>query len=444
MNSTYLQQFLSDAARSAKRSEIRELLKLISRPEVISLAGGLPSPETFPVEEFCELVPEVLREHGRAAFQYGATEGDTGLLEQLVKLSATEGIPGLDPSCLLVTSGSQQGLDLIGRVFLAPGDLVVCELPSYLGALAAFTACGARMHGVPMDDDGIIPDLLEEKLLALRRTRTRTKLLYLVPEFQNPKGVTLSHDRRHDVLAIAREFDLLVVEDTPYRRLRYVGDTLPTLKSLDTDGRVVSLFTFSKILSPGIRLGWVVADPDIIARLTIAKQAVDLCSSAFTQVLTREYLASGRLDALIEHSRVIYAEKRRVMLEALDENMDPAWGVRWTRPEGGLFLWMTLPPPLDAHELFRVAIEENVAFVAGAAFHCDGGGRNTLRLNFSYSTPSQLRTAVQRLARAVGRLVAAQPAARPATPLMRRGGSIDEGHSLEMLPWSLALTEVVQ
>ncbi|MFN8177482.1 MAG: PLP-dependent aminotransferase family protein [bacterium] len=443
MNATYLQQFLSDAARSAKRSEIRELLKLISRPEVISLAGGLPSPETFPIEDFCELTPRALREHGRSAFQYGATEGDPGLLDQLVKLCAAEGIEGLDPSRILITSASQQGLDLVSRVFLAPGDVVVCELPSYLGALAAFAACGARMHGVAMDDQGIIPDLLEEKLLALRRARARTKLLYLVPDFQNPAGVTLSLERRRDVLAIAREFDLLVIEDTPYRRLRYVGETLPTLSSLDSDGRVISLFTFSKILSPGVRLGWVVADPDIIARLTVAKQAVDLCTSSFTQVLVREYLATGRIDALIERSRGIYAEKRRVILDALDAEMDPSWGVKWTRPEGGLFLWMTLPPPLDAHELFRVAIEENVAFVSGTAFHCDGGGRNTLRINFSYSSPAQLRTAVQRLARAIGRLVAGQPAAHGAAS-PRRLPVVDEGHSLEMLPWSLALTEVVQ
>jgi 2-aminoadipate transaminase len=444
LDATYLQRFLSDSTRSARRSEIREILKLIARPEVISLAGGLPPAEMFPTEELRAAFDRVLAHHARTALQYGVTEGDPGLVRELIRLGASEGLGDLDPSRIQVVSASQQGLALVGRAFLAPGDLVVCELPSYLGALAAFSACGARLHGVPMDRDGILPDALEEKLLLLRRARARTKLLYLVPDFQNPAGITLSAERRRDVLALAREFDLLVVEDTPYRRLRYVGETLPSLQSLDRDGRVISLFTFSKMLSPGLRLGWIVAHPDIIARLTIAKQSEDLCTSPFVQVLVREFLAAGALEGHLERIRRDYADKRLAILSALQERIDPAWGVRWTRPDGGLFLWMTLPEGLDAEELFRIAIEENVAFVAGTAFHCDGGGQRSLRLNFSYSPADQLRIAVERLAKAIGRLVAKRAAAATATRPETPAPTPAEAHVLEMLPWSLALTEVVE
>jgi 2-aminoadipate transaminase len=407
MDANHVQQFLSDAARKAKRSEIRELLKLIARPEVISLAGGLPAPETFPLDEIAELVPDMLRRYGAAALQYGPTEGDIGLREELIKLMEADGLPNLTADEILVTSASQQGLDLTGRVFLTPGDTVICGLPSYLGALGAFTASGANMVGIVEDDDGMPPDKLRERLVTLRGQGIRPKLVYLVPDFQNPSGVTLSLERRLEILSIASEFDLLVLEDSPYRQLRYVGEHIPNMRSLDKEGRVVSLFTFSKILFPGLRLGWLVAEPEVVSRYVVAKQPVDLCTSALTQLLAREYLKTGKLSAQIERTKDLYREKRKVFLEALETEFDPSWGVRWTRPEGGLFTWMTLPGGMSARSLLEIALKENVAFVCGSAFHCDGSGENTLRLNFSYPSNEKLRTGAQRIARAFEKMLKA-------------------------------------
>jgi 2-aminoadipate transaminase len=448
VNAAYLQRFLSDSSRQAKRSEIRELLKLVGQPEIISLAGGLPSPEVFPIRDLVELLPAALERHGTAALQYGPTEGDLELRRELIRLLRhSEGrvFDRLTPEHVLVTSASQQGLDLCSRVFISPGDAVLCELPSYLGALGAFTACGARLSGIPMDDDGLRTDLLEQRLVELRRQGVRPKLLYTVPDFQNPAGVTLSRSRRGELLSIARDFDMLVVEDSPYRPLRYVGSPQPALAALDREGRVISLFTFSKILFPGLRLGWIVADPEVISRLAVAKQPVDLCTSGLCQLVAREYLRSGRLDEQLERARRTYALKRRAMLEALDRHMDRAWDVRWTRPEGGLFLWVTLPHGLDGQELFERALREKVAFVIGRAFHCDGSGANTLRLNFSYPSVPDIELAVERLARCIGALLREQPPGRAAERREAESTPLVAGdHALEQLSWSLILSELVE
>lgn len=445
MDATMLQRYLSKQTMALKRSEIRELLKLISKPEVISLAGGLPSPETFPIESLAQLIPDALRKHGTSGLQYGATEGDKGLRQELIAMLEADGLHGVTLDRLLVTSASQQALDLVGRTFVAPGDAVVVGLPSYLGALGAFTACGASLTGVPLDDDGMPPDLLEEHLVELRKAGVRPKLLYLVPDFQNPDGSALPLGRRLDLLAIAREFDLLVLEDSPYRQLRYEGETVPSMASLDRDERVIGLYTFSKILSPGLRLGWVVANPAIINQMVTVRQAMDLCTSPFTQMIAREFLKTGQLPALVEQTRQLYARKRLALLDALAEHIDPAWGVRWTKPQGGMFLWVTLPPHLRSPDLLHLALQENVAFVVGTAFHCDGGGQNSLRLNFSYPSVDQLRVGVQRLARAIAALVAQTPApvesaAQPIPAHVLVAGS---EHALANLSWNLALTEVV-
>ena len=448
MDATYLQRFLSDSARKATRSEIRELLKLIAQPDIISLAGGLPAPATFPVDELAQLLPKVLREHGPVALQYGPTEGDPGLRQELIRLLERDGRRGLTLDNVLVTSASQQALDLCSRVFIAPGDAVVCGLPSYLGALGAFTACGARLCGVPLDDEGMRPDLLEHRLLALRREGIRPKLLYLVPDFQNPAGVTLPRARRLELLAIAREFDLLVLDDSPYRQLRYAGESQPSMGELDRDGRVISLHSFSKIFCPGLRLGWVVAAPEIISALVVAKQPVDLCTSSLNQAIAREYLRTGMLEEGIERTKRLYAEKREVMLAALEEHMDPAWGVRWTNPEGGLFLWMRLPEPLTARELFDRALQRKVAFVVGSAFHCDNSGQNTLRVNFSYPSKEQLQQAVHRLAASIAELIeehAPMGAERRSGPGSFGGELLTEGdHSLSHLALNLSLSEILQ
>jgi len=445
MDATHLQKFLSDAARRATRSEIRELLKLIAKPDIISLAGGLPDPATFPVEQLRESCDKVLTEHGSVAMQYGATEGDLGLREELVKIMAGDGCEGLTTDQVLVTSASQQALDLCARIFIAPGDAILCGLPSYLGALGAFTACGAKLCGVPLDEHGMRTDLLEQRLLSLRREGIPTKFIYVVPDFQNPAGVTMNMERRQELLTIAREFDLLVLEDTPYRALRYTGENLPSLGSMDVDGRVISLYTFSKVFCPGLRLGWVLATPEIISQMVVAKQPVDLCTSPFTQMIAREYLKSGHLWPGVENAREIYARKRIAMLAALEEHIDPEWGVTWTKPEGGMFTWLTLPAGMDAKELFQAVLERKVAFVIGSAFHCDGAGNNTLRLNFSFPEPEQIHTAIARLGEALRELVATHEA-KPTPPRkeFEEAAPVYGDHALTHLPLNLAVREILE
>ncbi len=409
MDAEYLERFLSDSARGATRSEIRELLKLAGRPEIISLAGGMPSAATFPIAELADVAARVLREEGAAALQYGTTEGDLGLRRELLRvLCELEGqaFASLTPDHVLVTSASQQSIDLCSRAFVSPYDSIVVGLPSYLAALSAFRASGARPIGIPMDDEGIRPDLLEERLVGARRRGIHPKLLYVVPDFANPTGGTLGRARRIDLLSLARDFDLLVIEDSPYRALRFSGEAPPTLGSLDRDGRVISLFSFSKILAPGLRLGWIVAHPDVVSRLVVTKQPVDLCTSGFVQLVVRGFLRSHDLRTQIERARRLYAGQRDALLAALERHIDPSWGVRWTRPEGGLFLWVVLPAWMDARQLLEVALRDfGVAFVVGDAFHCDGSGRNTLRLNFSYVDPARLDEGAARLARAIERML---------------------------------------
>jgi 2-aminoadipate transaminase len=408
MDARYLERFLSDTARGATRSEIRELLKLMSRPEIISLAGGMPSPDTFPLDELTERVGFALRAEGRTALQYGTTEGDPALKQAILRfLVETEGTPfsAHTPEHLLVTSASQQSLDLCARTFLSPYDAVMVELPSYLGALAAFRTAGARAIGVPADGDGLCTDRLEERLVDARRRGIHPKLVYVVPDFANPTGETMSRTRRLELLSIARDFDLLVIEDTPYRLLRYAGEAQPTLASLDRDGRVISLHSLSKILAPGIRVGWIVAHPEIVSRLVVTKQAVDLCTGGLSQLVARVVLEGGELLRHLECARSHYAWQRDRLVCALERELDPAWGVRFTRPEGGFFAWLALPSWMDARVLLeRALVEHKVAFVAGDAFHADGSGRNTLRLSFGCVSPSRLEEAVARLARAIGEL----------------------------------------
>ncbi len=449
MDPTYLQRFLSDSSRAATRNEIRELLKLIARPDVISLAGGMPSPEAFPIEEMAQMLPALLRDHGATVLQYGPTEGDLGLRKELIRLLVEQegdDFAGLTPQHLLVTSASQQGLDLCSRVFITPGDVVVCGLPSYLGALGAFTACGAKLSGIPLDDEGIRTDLLEQRLVELRRVGVLPKFVYTVPDFQNPGGCTLSQRRRFELLEIARQFDLLVIEDSPYRQLRYSGEPQSTLFGLDRDGRVISLFTFSKILFPGLRLGWAVADPEVISRLTVAKQPLDLCTAGLSQAVAREFLKAGLMSRQLARVRDAYTNRLDAMLSALQRCIDPSWGVRWTRPEGGLFVWVELPPSIDAGDLLQRALAASVAFVPGRAFHCDGSGGNTLRLNFSYPTVEQIDLAVSRLADCIESSLQEVGAEQAVLDEAEKPASVVVGgnHALGHLAWNLALSEVVE
>jgi 2-aminoadipate transaminase len=402
-------------------STIRELLKLTELPEIISFGGGMPAPEVFPVDAFRRAADRVLARYGRNALQYSATEGYRPLREWIVDYMARYGIEA-SPENVLVTSGSQQALDLIGKILINPGDLILTEQPTYLGALQAWNAYQAEFITVPIDDDGLRVDLLEEALCA------GPKFMYILPNFQNPGGVTLAEDRRHRLIEIADRYGVPIIEDDPYGELRYEGEHLPPLVVIDADrlkqragsngdtggyfagnghrnrsyirGNVIYLSTFSKTLAPGLRLAWMVAPVEVVQRCSIAKQGIDLHTSTLNQMIAHEILSDsdGEGDFLREHVRFIrqvYRERRDAMLDAMERYFPPE--VRWTRPQGGLFLWVTLPDNLDTTELLKDAIALNVAFVPGRAFSPGPGGHNTLRLNFSFCDPERIELGIRRL-----------------------------------------------
>jgi 2-aminoadipate transaminase len=390
--------FYSKNALNLKRSEIRELLKVTRQPDMISFAGGLPGPETFPVKELEEISCQVLREKGSLALQYGPTEGETPFREEIAKLMQREK-PTIKPENILITAGSQQGLDIVSKVFLDPKDIVVLELPSYIGGLQAFTAYRAKMIGVPQDNQGMRMDLLEKVLDKLAMKNKKPKFIYVVPDFQNPSGVTMSLERRKKLLELAYKHEVPIVEDSPYKDLRYSGESVPAIYSLDTQDQVIVLGTFSKILGPGLRLAWMMAPTVWMDRMVVAKQSMDLCSPTYTQLIAVEFMKRGLLPMQIEKIRKVYGRKLAVMLAALKRYMPK--GVKWSKPEGGLFLWVKLPKNMSANELFPKAIENKVAYVVGTAFHCNGKGQCTMRLNFSFSSEQQIDEGIQRLAKMI-------------------------------------------
>ena len=391
-----------------KSSTIRELLKLTQRPEVISFAGGLPAPDVFPVERFETACHRVLEAKGAMAMQYSASEGYTPLREYLAQKMARYGIIA-GAENVLITSGSQQALDLIGKLLINSGDRILVEAPTYLGALQAFNVYGAEYVSVPVDHDGLRTGELEEAL------RSGPKFMYVLPNFQNPGGVTLCEPRRHELVLLADKYGIPIIEDDPYGQLRFEGEHLPPLLVLDRDnlrrddgklGNVIYLSTFSKTLAPGIRLGWIVAPPDVISKLVQFKQGADLHTSTFDQMVAYEVVHDGFLDEHVKKIRAVYRERRDVMLAALSEYVPPE--VTWTHPQGGLFLWATLPEGLDMEHLFQAALRENVAFVPGDCFYATGDeGRRHMRLNFSHSNPQQIREGIRRLGLSVARELAA-------------------------------------
>jgi 2-aminoadipate transaminase len=395
-----LQRLYSKNMKNTKRSAIRELLKLTSRPELISFAGGLPDPNVFPTKELSQIVTEVLAEEGHSALQYGLTAGDPRLRKTLANWGRTQGLE-LNEENVIVTTASQQGLELVSKIFIDPGDLVVVELPSYLGGLNAFTSYRANLVTIPLDDEGMKVDLLGGKLEELHSSGQMPKFIYTVPDFQNPAGVTMSTERRKKLLELCYQYDLPLVEDTPYRELRFEGIAPPDLLSLDDKGHVISLHTFSKILLPGMRLGWTIGPKEIIDKMELAKQSMDLCSPSFTQAIVLRYMNRGLLEPQIQRVTKVYRRKRNAMLEALETFMPKVPGIHWTRPEGGLFLWVTLPEKIDTQDLFAEAVKRDVAYVAGKAFCADGGGENSMRLNFSFPTEEAIREGIRRLAEAV-------------------------------------------
>jgi 2-aminoadipate transaminase len=390
-----LASFYSKNALNMRRSEIRELLKFTRQPDIISFAGGLPGPETFPVKDLEEISCQVLREKGALALQYGPTEGELPFRQEIAKWLNREKA-GIKPENILITAGSQQGLDIISRIFLDPKDTILLELPSYIGGLQAFTAYRARMIGVPQDNEGMRMDLLEKELEKLAKKGKKPKFIYVVPDFQNPSGVTMPLERRKRLLELARQYDVPIIEDSPYRDLRYKGETVPAIYSLDNENYVIALSTFSKLLSPGLRLAWIMASTEWMDRMVVAKQSMDLCSPTYTQLIAAEYLRRGLLPRQIENIRKTYGRKLETMLKALERYMPK--GIEWSKPEGGLFLWVKLPKKMSANDLFPKAIEKKVAYVVGSAFHCNGKGQNTMRLNFSFSTEQQIDEGIHRLA----------------------------------------------
>jgi 2-aminoadipate transaminase len=393
-----LTAFYSKNALGMKRSEIRELLKVTRQPGMISFAGGLPGPETFPVKDLEDIACQTLREKGALALQYGTTEGETAFREEIARWLNREKAT-IKAENIFVTTGSQQGLDIVSKVFLDPKDIVIVELPSYIGGLQAFTAYNARMIGVPQDDHGMRMDLLEKVLERLAKKRKKPKFIYVVPDFQNPSGVTMSLPRRKELLSLAYQYELPVVEDSPYRDLRYKGEPVPAIYGLDDQNQVIALGTFSKLLAPGLRLAWIIAPVEWMDRMLVAKQSMDLCSPTYTQLMAAEYLKRGLLPGQVKNICRVYGRKLEIMLDALQRYMPK--GVQWSKPEGGLFLWVKLPKRMNANELFPKAVENKVAYVVGSAFHCNGKGQNTMRLNFSYPSEKQIDEGIQRLAKVV-------------------------------------------
>jgi 2-aminoadipate transaminase len=389
----------SSAAGAVTGSAIRELLKVTEVPGMISFAGGLPSPDCFPAEEIALASERVLAREAGRVLQYGPTEGFPPLRDFLLGLMRDRHLPiGLDN--LLVTNGSQQGLDMIGKLLIDPGDPVLVEDPTYVGALQAFRPYRPRFVALPMDDQGLRIDALEQALGDLAAAGQRPKFLYTVASFQNPTGVTLSAERRRALIELAGRYDLPVVEDDPYGELRYSGEAPPLLATLDIERwgaprNVLYLSTFSKLLVPGLRVGWSVGPDALLRRMVQLKQGLDLHTSSLAQAIAFETCRDGLLSRQIPKIRQLYHGRRDTMLAALERHM-PA-GARWTKPEGGMFLWITLPEGINTAELLGHSLEHQVAFVPGGAFHSNGGGENTMRLNFSFSNPAQIEQGVERL-----------------------------------------------
>lgn len=389
----------SERARRMKASDIREILAVTQRSNVISFAGGLPNPVTFPVKAIRKATDQVLRDDATLALQYSPTEGIPELRDQIAKLLNEDGT-AYETNQIVITNGSQQGLDLIGRIFLEPGSKVLVGKPTYLGAIQAFENYLHRENdfvAVESDKNGMIPDSVEDTLKRLQGQGIRPKFVYVVPTFQNPAGTVLSESRRKRLLEIAHEYDTFLIEDDPYGKLRFEGDEIPKLSVLDKgEGRVLYLGTFSKILVPGFRLAWTAGPAKLVRQLVIAKQATDLCTNAFTQFIAARLLSEGIVQRHLPKIVDVYRKKRDIMLDAMDERMPD--GVTWTKSQGGLFTFATGPEGLDATSMLRTAVDNGVAYVPGQSFFVDGSGANTMRLNFSHPEDDQLPEGVDRLA----------------------------------------------
>jgi len=392
-----MKHHFSSRVAGAKRSAIRELLKLTEQPDIISFGGGLPAPETFPHEEMAEIAAELIRTNYQNVLQYGLTEGSKTLRQAVCDWLRPQGLQ-VTIDELLVTTASQQALDLLCKAFIDPGDVVFCGLPTYLGAVQAFSLFQTGMIGVPLEDDGMNLDELERRIEKARDAGKTLKAVYVIPDFQNPSGITMSLAKRKRLLEIARREDLVIFEDNPYGHLRFAGEPIPSICSMDEEGRVILLLTFSKTLCAGLRLAVMLARGDLMDALVRAKQATDLCTSKLTQHLAAQYMLRYGLEKHLAEIRPIYKVKRDAMIAALERYMPKDAGIRWTEPEGGLFVWVRLPEGIDATEMLPDAIAHKVAYVPGASSYVDGDGQNTMRLSFSLATPDVIDEGIRRLA----------------------------------------------
>ncbi len=383
----------AERTRSMTASEIRALFAVASRPEVVSLAGGMPYLPALPLDAVAETSRRLVAERGAQVLQYGSGQGEPAMREQITEVVRPQGIAA-HPDDVVVTTGSQQALDLVARVFLDPGDVVLAEAPSYVGALGVFRSYQAHVEHVPMDADGLQPAALEEALVRLRADGRRVKLLYTVPNHHNPAGVTLSLERRRQVVEIARRHGLLVLEDDPYALLGFDGDPLPAMRSMDAE-HVVHLGSFSKTFAPGYRLGWAIAPHAVREKLVLASESAVLCPTTLGQAVVTEYLRTHDWYGQVKAFRELYRERRDAMLDALATHLPQA---SWTRPVGGFYVWVTLPEGLDAAALLPRAVTGRVAFVPGTAFYADGRGGRHLRLAYCFPEPERVREGVRRLA----------------------------------------------
>jgi 2-aminoadipate transaminase len=389
--------------KGMQSSVVREILKVTSQPDMISFAGGMPAPELFPLKQVEEACIKVVREHGRNALQYSITEGYVPLREFIVEKMGRYGIVA-DVDNVLITTGSQQGLDLVSKILLDPGDVIILEAPTFVGALQSFKAYQASYASVPLDDDGMLVDVLEQKIVE-----THPKFMYVLPNFQNPGGVTLSRERREKLVSLARQYGVPILEDDPYGELRFEGENIEPLVVISArengqqsgyfEGDVIYMSTFSKTLSPGLRLGWVVAPVDVVKKLVQAKQGADLHTSSFDQMMAYEVVANGFLEEHVLEIRETYRRRRDAMLAALDKYFPE--GATWTRPQGGLFLWVKLPEGVDCLELIDEAVKQKVAFVPGTAFYTDGRGHDAMRLTFATCSREMIDEGVKRLGQAI-------------------------------------------
>ena len=384
-------KMFSEDVGSFFRSPVREIFKKVDLNSIYSFAGGYPSAETFPLEEIRQTMSEVIDKYAGKAFQYGATQGVPELREAVAERC------GVPVERVQITSSSQQGIDVCTRVLVDPGDVILTSSPSYLGALQSFRSYRADIRGVAHNSeiDAFMAEY-EKVITEAEAEGKKIKFLYMIPDFQNPSGESLTLQEREMLVSLAQKHDFLIVEDSPYRELRYEGEPIPTMYSLDPD-RVIHLGSFSKIFAPGFRLGWAIAHPDILDKIYVCKQSLDLCPPIFDQYVAAEFLKSGRLDANLKKSIELYRSKRDLLLSQLEEHMPKS--ITWTHPEGGLFLFLTMPEGFDAVRFYEKALDAGVAYVAGEFFHPDGSGKNTMRMNFSFMSPQKIKEGVELLAK---------------------------------------------